>query len=214
MRSQRIASAPLLLSIFLGCDNDPGAGKERAAVSAPVEQAPRAASDGEKTTTYSFSQNGSSLEFVGAKVTGKHDGGFGEFEGTFAVPEGNPVKGQVEVTVKTSSVSADAEKLTAHLKSADFFDAEKYPTATFTSTHIKEGGVAGATHTVTGNLRLHGIAKSISFPATITVSESEAKVSAEFVINRKDFGIEYPGKPDDLIKDDVLIKLKISAKAG
>jgi len=65
---------------------------------------------------------------------------------------------------------------------------------------------------VTGNLELHGVTKSITFPATITVQGDTVAVKAEFAINRKDFGIVYPGKPDDLIKDDVLLRLNISAK--
>jgi polyisoprenoid-binding protein YceI len=67
---------------------------------------------------------------------------------------------------------------------------------------------------VTGNLELHGVTKSITFPATIKMSADAVDVDAEFAINRKDFGIVYAGKPDDLIKDDVLIKLEIRAKKG
>jgi polyisoprenoid-binding protein YceI len=106
---------------------------------------------------------------------------------------------------------SDQEKLTGHLKSGDFFDVEKFPKATFTSTEIKPGGAGGATHTITGNLELHGVKKSISFPAKVTVDASAVKADAEFVINRKDFGLVYPGKPDDLIKDEVLIKLHVTA---
>jgi polyisoprenoid-binding protein YceI len=65
---------------------------------------------------------------------------------------------------------------------------------------------------VTGNLELHGVTKSITFPATITVQGDAVTVKADFAINRKDFGIVYPGKPDDLIKDEVLLKLNIAGK--
>jgi polyisoprenoid-binding protein YceI len=98
------------------------------------------------------------------------------------------------------------------LKSADFFDAEKFPKATFVSTSVKPGGEKNATHTVTGNLTMHGVTKSISFPATIRLAPGSAEADAEFAINRKDFGIMYPGASDDLIRDDVLIKLTIRAK--
>jgi polyisoprenoid-binding protein YceI len=60
-------------------------------------------------------------------------------------------------------------------------------------------------------LQLHGVTKSISFPATIKVGGDAVEVDAEFAINHKDFGIVYPGMPDDLIKDDVLLKLRIRA---
>jgi polyisoprenoid-binding protein YceI len=99
-----------------------------------------------------------------------------------------------------------------HLKSPDFFDVAQFPTATFTSTAIKAGAEGGATHTVTGTLDLHGVKKSITFPATIAVGADTVSVKSEFAINRKDFNIVYPGKPDDLIKDEVLLKLDIAAK--
>lgn len=205
-----------LFIIATGCDNEPGEGKDRAVVTAPIQKA--ASTDTEtpkvESVTYSFSEAGSQLAFVGAKVTGKHDGGFGKFKGQFVVPGGEITKGEVTVSVDAATLSTDTEKLTGHLKSADFFDVERFPTATFSSTEIKVGGAGEATHTVTGNLQLHGVTKSISFPATISASGTDSAVSAEFVINRKDFAIVYPGKPDDLIKDDVLIKLNIKAKAG
>ena len=88
---------------------------------------------------------------------------------------------------------------------------DKFPKATFTSTEIKAGGDKGATHTVTGELDLHGVKKTISFPATLAVTADGATGTAEFSINRKDFGLVYPGKPDDLIRDDVGIKLSLKA---
>ena len=65
---------------------------------------------------------------------------------------------------------------------------------------------------VSGILDFHGVQKEITFPATITVTEGTASLKAEFAMNRKDFSVEYPGRPDDLIKDDVLIKLDFNLK--
>ncbi|MBM4375690.1 MAG: YceI family protein [Deltaproteobacteria bacterium] len=197
--------APLAL---LACDADPAAGKARAtaASAAPVATAAAGAAK------LAFSAQGSKVEYVGAKVTGKHTGGFGAFKGQIALSDGAVEKSQVSVEVETASLTSDSDMLTGHLKGADFFNVEKFPKASFTSTAIKAGGEGGATHTVTGNLELHGVTKSVSFPATIKLTGDGADVDAEFAINRKDFGIAYPGKPDDLIKDDVLIKLTIRAK--
>jgi polyisoprenoid-binding protein YceI len=116
------------------------------------------------------------------------------------------------VDIDMTTVSVDVPKLTAHLKTADFFDVEKYPHARFTSTTIRPGGENGATHTVSGNLDLHGVTRSITFPATIRVAPDEVDADAEFAIDRKAFGIVYPGVPDDLIKDQVLVKLSVRAK--
>jgi len=106
-------------------------------------------------------------------------------------------------------VVTDEDQLTGHLKTPDFFDVAKFPKATFVSTKIEPNTAAGATHTVTGNFELHGVKKSISFPANIQVAADNASVNAEFAINRKDFGLLYPGKADDLIRDGVVIKLSL-----
>jgi polyisoprenoid-binding protein YceI len=154
----------------------------------------------------------SKLEFVGAKVTRNHDGGFKTFTGNITLVEGDAEKSSITIDVDTASLYADDEKLTGHLKSPDFFDVAKFPKAMFTSTGIKKKD--GSTYEVTGNLDLHGVKKSITFPATIDVAAGEVSAKAEFGINRKDFSINYPGMADDLIKDDVLIKFDIKAKRG
>ena len=92
-------------------------------------------------------------------------------------------------------------------------DVAKFPKASFASTSIKAGGEKGASHTVTGNLTLHGVTKSITFPATIKTTGTGIDADAEFAINRKDFGLVYAGKPDDLIRDDVVIKLTIRSRS-
>ena len=113
-----------------------------------------------------------------------------------------------------ASVKADADKLTEHLKTPDFFDVAKFRQATFTSNEIKLGGDKGASHTITGNFQLHGITKSISFPATISVTPEAINVESTFSINRRDFGINYAGPTDNLIRDDVVMSLHIKAGKG
>lgn len=209
MRSSHLLFASALLVFAAGCDNQPAKDKSVATVAAPTEATTPPPSG---AVEYVFSNSDSALEFVGAKVTGKHDGSFEKFNGKIHLVDNDPLKSQVSVEVDTESVKTDTEKLTGHLKSPDFFDTAKFPKATFTSTSVKAGGEKGATHTVTGNLDLHGVKKAITFPATIKVEGDTVEVNAEFAINRKDFGIVYAGMPDDLIKDDVLMKLKIKAK--
>ena len=58
---------------------------------------------------------------------------------------------------------------------------------------------------------MRGVKKSVKFPATITITPADVAVKAEFAINRKDFGIVYAGKADDLIRDDVVIKLDLKS---
>lgn len=205
----------LITACVLGlaaCNNDPGKGKVAAAVSEPAaapQATPPAPANG---ANYAFSQADSSVELVGAKVTRKHDGKLGAFRGVIQLIEKDPTKSSVQVELDLDSVNMDEPKLSKHLKSPDFFDVARFPKATFKSTSISAGGEGGATHTVTGNLDLHGVTKQIAFPARIKVSAELVQVEAEFSINRKDFGIDYPGMADDLIKNDVLILLKLKAK--
>lgn len=203
-------SAVALFALLAACNNDPGQGKSKAVVAEPAALSAPAAN----ATRYVFTQDGSKVEFVGAKITGKHDGSFGQLRGEILASGGDATKSSVTVEIDTASLTTDAPKLTGHLKSADFFDVEKFPKARFVSTSIRAGGERGATHTVTGNLELHGVTKAISFPATIRLSAGAVEVDSEFAINRKDFGLTYPGKPDDLIKDEVLLKLTVRAKPG
>ena len=109
------------------------------------------------------------------------------------------------------STWADDDRLTGHLKSPDFFDVQQFPVATFTATTIEQ---SGAPQKVTGNLDLHGVKKSVSFPANIRVANDAVTVKAEFAINRRDFNINYPGMPNDLIRDNVVLKLDIKATPG
>lgn len=205
-----LAVSTLALAL-VACDDNPSKGKTQAAAAEPVAAAAAPASG----VKYAFSNVDSKIDYVGAKVTRKHDGSFRTFTGTVNLVDDNPAASSVSTEIDVASITSDDEKLTGHLKSADLLDVAKFPKATFSSTSIKAGGDKGATHTVTGNLQLHGVTKSISFPATIKAGGGAVDVDAEFAINRKDFGIVYPGMPDDLIKDDVLLKLHIRArKAG
>ena len=115
------------------------------------------------------------------------------------------------IEVDVASMTTDTDQLTGHLKSPDFFDVAKFPKANFESTSIQVGGSSGATHTIVGNLTMHGITKSVTFPATIKLEPSAIDATSEFAINRKDWGLVYPGMPDDLIKDEVLLKLSLHA---
>ena len=204
-----LALSLTLCAFVLNCNNDPGKGKAQATVASATAAVTAPAAG---AVNYAFSNDGSKVEFVGAKITAKHEGSFGVFHGTIGLVDGDPSKSTVSAEIDVASLTIEPAKLAGHLKSADFFDAQKFPKAKFASTAIQTGGANGATHTVTGNLELHGVTKSITFPAKVSVAGDQVSVDAEFAINRKDFSIVYPGAPDDLIKDDVLIKLSLHAK--
>jgi polyisoprenoid-binding protein YceI len=195
--------------VLLSACANPADNAPKAVVSAPsatAVQLPPA-----KGIRVVFAAENSSIDFIGSKVTGIENCSFKKFTGSIDLVEGKPAESSVNVDIDLSSVEAKIGKLTEHLKSADFFDVAKFPKATFTSSEVKVGGEKGATHTVTGTLDLHGVKKTLTFPATIKVEADAVSVASEFSVNRKDFGLVYPGKADDLIRDEVMLKLSVKA---
>lgn len=207
----RTNSFLVIAALALAACNDPTKGASKATTGEAVTNTSSSTTT-KGAVVYTFDGAGSKIGWTGSKVTGKHDGGFGTFNGVVNLVDATPEKSSVVVEIDVASISTDSEKLVGHLKSADFFDVGKFAKAKFESTAVTKGGDKGASHTVTGNLTMHGITKSISFPATVAVVGDAVNVDADFAINRKDFAINYPGKQDDLIRDDVLIKLAIRAK--
>lgn len=122
-------------------------------------------------------------------------GRFNEFEGEFSYDENNPGASSVNVTIKTASLDTNHAERDKHLRSADFFDVNKYPTATFKSTGFKEN--ADGTAVLSGDLTLHGVAK----PVTINVKHVghgpdpwggyRRGFQGTTTLVLKDFGINY-----------------------
>lgn len=206
MRNYLTVALIVLAALTFSCA-DPAANKPKATVAnaQPESNASKPATS-EKLV---ISPENSKVEFVAAKVTRSHQGSFKQFAGTIDLVPNSIPDSRVTIDIETKSVVTDEDDLTNHLKTPDFFDAAKFPKATFVSTKIEPGTKAGTTHDVTGNFDLHGVKKSITFPATIQVAADSVAVNAEFSINRKDFGIVYAGKADDLIRDGVVIKLTV-----
>jgi polyisoprenoid-binding protein YceI len=199
----------LTLILFVGCSN-PADDVAPADVS-DAKESP-AATDGssDAAKSYVISEE-SKIDFTGSKITGSHDGGFKAFEGSFSVVDGQLVPAGQTIQIDMTSTWSDSDKLTGHLLNEDFFAVEEFPTSTFTITAVEP---ADSGSTVTGNLTLRGVTKSISFPAEIQVSDEQVTLKAEFYIKRFDFDIKYPGRADDLIRDEVVIRLDVTANAG
>jgi len=148
----------------------------------------------------------STVGFIGSKVTGSHEGGFKTIDGHLHINEADEVTGGT-VHIDMTSTWSDNEKLTGHLKAADFFDVENHPKSTFYLTRVKKE--SEGKYQISGDLDLRGVEKNITFPASASKEGEDIKVQAEFDINRKDWGIEYPGKKDDMIRDEVVLKLDL-----
>ncbi len=199
IHSLAISSAAFL--ILTGCSN-PADDTESARVADAVKDVAAVAD----AATYAISSD-STIEFVGSKVTGSHSGGFNSFDGVIAVAGGQIVPPS-KVTIDMNSLHSDSNRLTGHLKNDDFFAVPEHPTAEFAVTSVTS---TGSGLEMTGNLTLRGVTKSISFSPEVDITDSEVRLKAEFDIMRFDFGVAYKGKADDLIRDEVVIRLDVTA---
>jgi len=151
-----------------------------------------------------LSPQNTKLQFVCAHVGAKPDprkGSFAKFTGKAQV-DGQALK-SLTVEIDTTSITTEFEKLTTHLKSPDFFDVRRFPTAKFESTKITPG--SGSSQ-VTGKLTMHGVTKEISFPATVEIGPSGLALKSEFTLDRSDFGINFdPKKVENKVSLTVVV---------
>jgi polyisoprenoid-binding protein YceI len=144
-------------------------------------------------------------------------GRFTDFTGTIVGDPAKPEASSVEFTIKAASIDTAQPNRDKHLRSADFFDAEKFPEISFKSTKITPTGKSK--YDVTGALTMHGVTKTVTLPVTYLGTSGPGK-DAKFgfettaVINRKDFGIIWNKAMDNggyMLGDDVTVTINIEA---
>ena len=204
-----VFAALTLAAGLAACGDNPAADAPAAEVGEATEAPAAAGAPAAGAVTYTLAED-SQVAWNASKVTRSHDGAFPDVEGTITLVEGRPEASSVEVNIDTTTLTSDTDQLTTHLKSADFFDVEQYPEASFRSTQITPQG--DGSYQVTGVLDMHGQSKEITFPATIEVSGDTVRTQAEFSIDRYDWGIDYKGAADDLIRDEVLLRFDLVAE--
>jgi len=145
--------------------------------------------------TYAVDTSHSELTFsVRHMMVSKVRGRFGEVEGTVTIAE-DPLESQVEITIAAASVDTGTPDRDGHLKSPDFFDVETYPSITFRSTGISD--VQGDTFTLTGDLTVKDVTRSVSFAATYNGAGQNpwgqvvAGFEGQVEIDREDFGLTW-----------------------
>jgi len=169
------------------------------------------------------------VNWIGKKPGGEHTGYVKLSEGEVLL-EKNEIKGGSFVIDINSIVDLDLKdegmnsKLVGHLKSPDFFNAEKYPTAKFVITKVSElhGSVADkakANHYLEGNLTIKGITRKVNFNASINMLNGKLTASAvPFSIDRTQWGINYQSKSifaelkDQFIYDDIILSFELVSK--
>ncbi len=149
-------------------------------------------------------------------MVSKVRGRFAKFEGTIVTAD-DISKSSVTASVDLNSIDTNNEQRDNHIRSADFFEVEKYPTMTFASTSISE---QGDKYLLTGDLTLHGVTKSVTFELEVNgfgpdpYGGTRAGFSAKGVISRDDFNIGIPMPMDGggvVVGDKVNIDLEIEA---
>jgi polyisoprenoid-binding protein YceI len=134
---------------------------------------------------------------------------FGLGEGTVVFDEQNPAKSSVDVTLPLAGLDTHVPALDKHLKEADFFDADKYPTVTFKSTKVQPLG--GNKFNVTGDLTVHGLTKTVVLAATLNKVGPHPMTKAQSIgfdatasIKRSDFGV---GAYVPKVSDEISIRI-------
>ena len=155
----------------------------------------------------------SSVAWLAKKVTGEHNGTVGISAGALNIDGNKLIGGNFTIDLKTIKAlditdPGYNQKFIGHITSGDFFEIEKFPTASFVITKV-------AGNQVTGNLTVKGITKSITFPAEIAVKGGKVTAKANITIDRTDFNIKYGSKKffdsigDKAIYDDFALTVSL-----
>lgn len=144
--------------------------------------------------TVGVDTNASVINWKGYKVTGSHTGTIKINAGNLQMEDGQLVGGSFTIDMKTINCT-DMEgeykgKLEGHLKSADFFGVEKYPTATFKITNVVSRGTPGA-YKITGDLTIKETTKPVRFNVNIAEEDGKQIATGDVQIDRSDFDIRY-----------------------
>jgi polyisoprenoid-binding protein YceI len=174
-------------------------------------------------TTWNLDPAHSAAEFkVKHMMISNVKGKFSGLSGVLKLDETDYTHSVVEASVPVGTIATGDDQRDVHLKSADFFDAEKFPTMTFKSTNIDSTG--GADYEVTGDLTIHGVTKSVilkvedvSEPSKDPWGNHRIGLSGSTKINRKDFGLTYNSALETggvLVGEEVTITLDLQFIKG
>ena len=171
-------------------------------------------------TTWTIDKNHSKIGFnVTHMAVSEVEGKFNDFDGSVVSKADDFNGAQVQFTAKTASVDTDNEKRDGHLKSPDFFEADKFPEIKFIGSLVKDGGK----YKLKGDLTMHGVTKQVEFDVTYGGTINHGKgTKAGFKltgkVNRKDYGLKWDNKVptgEMVVSDDVelVVKVELDKKA-
>ncbi|GKS60016.1 polyisoprenoid-binding protein [Nitrospira sp.] len=171
-----------------------------------------------ETARYLVDQEHSIIEFqVKHMVISKTTGRFMDYSGFVDLDADAKEVKAIEATIKAASLNTNHQKRDAHLRTADFFDVERYPTVIYRLKRVKK---TGDEFTAWGELTLHGVTKEITLVGSFNGSTKDpwGNVRAGFTgrgqLNRKDFGMNWSKTLDNgglIVGDEVDIRLEVEA---
>lgn len=166
-----------------------------------------------KDGIYGVDLEKSTVEWSAAKIVGSaHQGEIAIKSGTFTVQNGKIAEGEIVVDMEKITETKNNESFLKHLASSDFFDVKRYPEARFDLASIE---VDGDSFKTSGDMKIKGITNQVTFSSVVKNEQEKFSASAEFVIDRTLWDIQYgSGKffqelGDKAIKDEIELKIKI-----
>ena len=161
--------------------------------------------------TFKFDKVHSLVGFRIRHVVTKVEGRFRDFDGTIVLDRANPAASRVELTIQAASIDTANENRDKDLRSANYFDVEKYPTITFKSTKVDPKGAD--LYDVTGEFNLHGVTKTIHVPVKHTGfgkmgNTEKAGFEVTLALKRSDYGMTAGA---GIVGDDVEISIQVEA---
>ena len=167
--------------------------------------------------TWQLDKSHSSVKFsVTHMMVSETEGNFKSFTGNVSAQKEDFSDLNADFSIQVNSINTDDEKRDGHLKSPDFFDAEKYPTITFKSTSFKKADEK--TYKLAGQLTMHGVTKPVTFDVKYngTAKDPYGNIKAGFTldgkINRKDFGLTWNAATEAgglLVGEDLKVQAEI-----
>jgi polyisoprenoid-binding protein YceI len=183
--------------------------------------APPASGSSNAPVQYAVDKNHSTIEFAVPILGGmsKVRGKFMDFDVQLTYDEADITKSSVTATIKAASIDTGIENRDKHLRTADFFDVEKYPEITFQSKRIEK---RGDKLTAFGTFTMHGVSKEIALPFIITGKFKDPKdgdvsvgFASKLMINRQDYGIAWRHKDiPTFVGDEIEIELNLITRAA
>jgi polyisoprenoid-binding protein YceI len=137
------------------------------------------------------------------------DGHFGRIAGELALDGDRVETATGRVTVEVASLDTASGMRDRHLRSEDFFDAERYPRAVFVVTGARRDGPRVV---VSGDLTIRGVARAVAVPVAVTRGSGTVRVVGELTVNRREFGVAYQSRLNP-VRDEVRVMLDLTFRA-